>query len=40
MSLASKHKTEFSGDGIKTKFKLTNIAIRPLISVEVPATIS
>ena len=28
---------EFSGDGIKTKFKLTNIAIRPLISVEVPA---
>ncbi len=28
---------EFSGDGINTRFKLTNIAIRPLISVEVPA---
>ena len=28
---------EFSGDGIKSRFKLTNIAVRPLISVEVPA---
>ena len=28
---------EFSGDGIKTKFKLRNSAIKPLISVEVPA---
>ena len=28
---------EFSGDGIKTKFKLKNSTIRPLISVEVPA---
>ena len=28
---------EFSGDGIKTKFKLRNSTIRPLISVEVPA---
>jgi len=27
---------EFSGDGIKSSFKLTNIAVRPLISVEVP----
>ena len=28
---------EFSGDGIKTKFKLRNSTIKPLISVEVPA---
>ncbi|MGB0004642.1 MAG: hypothetical protein WBP74_08305 [Nitrososphaeraceae archaeon] len=28
---------EFSGDGIKTKFKLRNSTVRPLISVEVPA---
>ena len=28
---------EFGGDGIKSRFKLTNIAVRPLISVEVPA---
>lgn len=28
---------EFSGDGIKTKFKLRNSSVRPLSSVEVPA---
>jgi hypothetical protein len=30
-------KDELSGDGNNTKFKLKNIALRPLISVEVPA---
>lgn len=37
LSVASEEtRDEFSGDGYNTKFKLKNIPLRPLISVEVP----